>query len=54
MGYGPPSPAPVVEISEEATLYTPEEAKRVGIKIKGESQDRGNLPGLRQVPLRLR
>jgi hypothetical protein len=36
MGYGTLSPAPVVEISEEATLYTPEEAKRVGIKIKGE------------------
>ena len=38
MGYGRVSPTPVVEISEEATLYTPEEAKRVGIKIKGEEE----------------
>jgi hypothetical protein len=38
MGYGPPSPAPMVEISEETTLYTPEEAVRVGIKIKGEEK----------------
>ena len=27
----------MVEISEDATLYTPEEAQRVGIKIKGET-----------------
>jgi hypothetical protein len=37
MGYGPPSPAPMVEIGEDATLYTPEEATRVGIRIKGEA-----------------
>jgi len=36
VGYGPQSPAPMVEIGEDATLYTPEEAARVGIKIKGE------------------
>ena len=37
IGYGTVSPAPLVEISENATLYTPEEAQRVGIKIKGET-----------------
>ena len=36
MGYGPPSPAPLVQISEDTALYEPQEAKRVGIKIKGE------------------
>jgi hypothetical protein len=36
MGYGPPSPAPLVQISEDNLLYTPQEAKRVGVKIKGE------------------
>jgi len=35
IGYGEPSPMPMVEISEDATLYTPDEAQRVGIKIKG-------------------
>ena len=35
IGYGEPSPIPMVEISEDATLYTPEEAQRVGVKIKG-------------------
>jgi hypothetical protein len=35
VGYGPPSPAPMVEISEDALLYAPEEAQRAGIKIKG-------------------
>jgi predicted AAA+ superfamily ATPase len=35
VGYGTPSPAPLIEIGENATLYTPEEAQRVGVKIKG-------------------
>jgi len=35
VGYGPPSPVPLVQISEDAALYTPEEATRLGIKIKG-------------------
>ena len=35
-GYGPPSPAPLVQISEDTALYEPQEAKRTGIKIKGE------------------
>lgn len=39
IGYGEPSPNPMVEISEDATLYTLEEAKRVGIKIKGAEPD---------------
>ena len=37
IGYGTVSPAPLVEISENATLYTPEEAQRVGVKVKGEA-----------------
>ena len=39
IGYGPPSPTPMVEVTEDATLYTPEEAERVGVKIKGEEPD---------------
>ena len=35
-GYGANSPAPLVQISEDAALYTPEEAKRLGLRIKGE------------------
>lgn len=34
-GYGTDSPAPAVTFSEDALLYLPEEAKRVGLKIKG-------------------
>jgi predicted AAA+ superfamily ATPase len=37
IGYGTVSPAPLVEISENVTLYTPDEAQRVGVKIKGET-----------------
>jgi len=50
MGYGPPSPTPVVEISEEATLYTPDEAKRVGIKIKGEEPAEETCPVCKKFP----
>lgn len=39
IGYGPPSPAPLVQISEDEVLYEPQEAKRVGIKIKGDEVD---------------
>jgi hypothetical protein len=35
VGYGTVSPGPLVEVSEDALLYTPEEAQRLGIKIKG-------------------
>lgn len=35
-GYGPPSPAPLVQISEDTLLYTPEEARRLGIPVRGE------------------
>lgn len=49
IGYGPDSPAPMVEISEDVTLYTPEEAKRLGIRLKGEKVEEkcpacGNMP----------
>jgi hypothetical protein len=49
-GYGPVSPTPVVEISDEATLYTPEEAKRVGIKIKGEEEVEETCPVCKRSP----
>jgi hypothetical protein len=35
VGYGTASPPPLIEISEDVLLYTPEEARRLGIKIKG-------------------
>jgi len=34
--YGPNSPTPLVKISEDVELYTVDEAKRKGLKIKGE------------------
>jgi len=37
-GYGRTSPVPLVRIGEDAQLYTPEEADRVGIAIKGEEK----------------
>ena len=54
IGYGTVSPAPLIEISENVTLYTPEEAQRVGIKIKGEHRHRRDVSGLQPVSLRLR
>jgi len=50
MGYGEPSPAPMVEISEDATLYVPEEAQRVGIKIKGVQTEPEICPVCKQSP----
>ncbi|MGI6458648.1 MAG: ATP-binding protein [Candidatus Hydrogenedentales bacterium] len=35
VGYGKPSPAPLVQLSEDMLLYTPEEAKRLNLLIKG-------------------
>ncbi len=35
-GYGAVSPAPLIQISADVLLYTPEEAAKLGIKIKGE------------------
>ena len=43
IGYGTASPAPLVQISEDAILYTPEEAKRLGLPIKGVG-DNGDGP----------
>lgn len=34
-GYGTPSPAPLVQLSEDTLLYTLEEAKRLNLSIKG-------------------
>jgi Protein of unknown function (DUF499) len=50
IGYGTVSPAPLVEISDNATLYTPEEAQRVGVKIKGETIADGKCPVCGQFP----
>ena len=50
VGYGEPSPNPMIEISEDATLYTVEEAQRVGIKIKGAAQDVPVCPVCNKVP----
>ena len=50
MGYGPPSPVPLVEISENAMLYMPEEAQRVGIKIKGAEPVEETCPVCGKVP----
>jgi len=36
--YGLPSPVPTIEITEDALLYTPEEAKEMGLVIKGEEK----------------
>jgi hypothetical protein len=36
--YGLPSPVPTIEISEDAVLYTPEEAKTIGLAVKGEEK----------------
>jgi len=36
VGYGKVSPAPLVQLSDDALLYTPDEARRLGIAIKGE------------------
>lgn len=43
IGYGTASPAPLVQISEDVILYTPEEARRLGLRIKGVG-DNGNGP----------
>lgn len=44
--YGPPSPVPPAEISEDATLYTPEEAKKIGLAVKGEQKPKCPLCGM--------
>jgi Protein of unknown function (DUF499) len=50
IGYGEPSPMPMVEIGEDATLYTPDEAQRVGIKIKGAEPEIEVCPVCNKVP----
>jgi len=39
VGYGDVSPPPAVQISDETLLYTPEEARRVALPIRGEKPD---------------
>lgn len=50
VGYGEPSPTPMIEISEDATLYTIDEAQRVGIKIKGAEPEPQVCPVCGKVP----
>jgi len=50
IGYGTVSPAPLVEISENVTLYTPEEAQRVGVRIKGETAVEEKCPVCGKFP----
>lgn len=35
VGYGPASPPPLIQLSDDTLLYTPEEAARLGLRIKG-------------------
>lgn len=44
LGYAKVSPAPLVQLSEDVTLYTPDEARRLGLKIKGEVADASDEP----------
>jgi len=39
VGYGSKSPVPMVQISEDVILYTPGEARRLGLRIKGEREE---------------
>jgi Protein of unknown function (DUF499) len=50
VGYGAMSPPPLIEVSEDALLYTPEEAHRLGIKIKGTEVGEPLCPVCRQAP----
>jgi hypothetical protein len=50
VGYGTPSPPPLIEISDDVLLYTPEEAQRLGIKIKGAGPDPQVCPVCRKAP----
>jgi hypothetical protein len=50
IGYGEPSPNPMVEISEDVILYTPEEAQRVGVKIKGAEPEVQVCPVCGKIP----
>jgi hypothetical protein len=50
IGYGAPSPTPMIEISEDSTLYTLDEAQRVGIKIKGAEPEPQLCPVCNKVP----
>jgi hypothetical protein len=50
IGYGTVSPAPLVEVSDDALLYTPEEAQRLGVKIKGAEVETTLCPVCRKAP----
>jgi hypothetical protein len=49
-GYGKPSPAPLVQFSEDAVLYTPQEAVRLGVRIKGVEPAPQECPLCRRAP----
>lgn len=50
MGYGKESPPPLVQIGEDFELFTPQEAERTGIPIKGGEVRREICPVCRQEP----
>ena len=37
IGYGPNSPSPLVQLDDDTLLYLPEEAQRLGLKLKGDT-----------------
>lgn len=50
VGYGKDSPAPLVQLSDEAILYTPEEAARIGVRIKGAASGEQACPLCAKTP----
>jgi len=40
IGYGRPSPSPLIQVSDDDVLYMPAEATRCGIKIKGAEESK--------------
>ncbi len=50
VGYGADSPSPLVEVSEDAFLYTPDEAQRLGVKIKGTAVEPQLCPVCKKSP----
>jgi predicted AAA+ superfamily ATPase len=50
VGYAKNSPPPLIQVSEDALLYTPEEAARLGLRIKGVETTARECPLCHQHP----
>lgn len=50
VGYGKDSPAPLIQVSEDGLLYTPDEATRLGLRIKGVETQARECPLCHQYP----